>query len=185
MSRGRPPLLASAAGRGDVHHLNTPHNSVSDLTLSFGNRILFKDVNLKFTPGNCYGIIGANGSGKSSFLNILSGELEADKGDIVLGAGKRMSVLERNASHNREILFERLVRLGYTGKKSILKDYVADVRRKLLNQAVMRFETEPGLQKACPHRPGLTVSQPAEPPIRNESFYHILRKNATCATFGP
>jgi ATPase subunit of ABC transporter with duplicated ATPase domains len=70
--------------------------TVSDLTLSFGNRILFKDVNLKFTPGNCYGIIGANGSGKSSFLNILSGELEADKGDIVLGAGKRMSVLSQD-----------------------------------------------------------------------------------------
>ncbi|MGA2641150.1 MAG: ATP-binding cassette domain-containing protein, partial [Spirochaetia bacterium] len=54
--------------------------TVSDCTLSFGDRILFKDVNLKFTPGNCYGIIGANGSGKSSFLKILSGELEADKG---------------------------------------------------------------------------------------------------------
>lgn len=70
--------------------------TVSDLTLSFGNRILFKDVNLKFTPGNCYGIIGANGSGKSSFLKILSGELEPDKGDIVLGAGKRMSVLSQD-----------------------------------------------------------------------------------------
>ena len=70
--------------------------TVSNLTLSFANRILFKDVNLKFTPGNCYGIIGANGSGKSSFLKILSGELEADKGDIVLGAGKRMSVLSQD-----------------------------------------------------------------------------------------
>ncbi len=70
--------------------------TVSDLTLSFGNRILFKDVNLKFTPGNCYGVIGANGSGKSSFLKILSGELEADKGDIVLGSGKRMSVLNQD-----------------------------------------------------------------------------------------
>jgi ATPase subunit of ABC transporter with duplicated ATPase domains len=70
--------------------------TVSDCTLSFGDRILFKDVNLKFTPGNCYGIIGANGSGKSSFLKILSGELEADKGDIILGAGKRMSVLSQD-----------------------------------------------------------------------------------------
>jgi len=70
--------------------------TVSDLTLSFGKRILFKDVNLKFTPGNCYGIIGANGSGKSSFLKILSGELEADRGNIVLGVGKRMSVLSQD-----------------------------------------------------------------------------------------
>ena len=67
--------------------------TVSNLTLSFSNRILFKDVNLKFTPGNCYGLIGANGSGKSSLLKILSGELEQDKGDVTLGAGKRMSVL--------------------------------------------------------------------------------------------
>jgi ATPase subunit of ABC transporter with duplicated ATPase domains len=67
--------------------------TVSNLTLSFGTRPLFKDVSLKFTPGNCYGIIGANGSGKSSFLKLLSGDLEADKGDIALGAGKRMSVL--------------------------------------------------------------------------------------------
>jgi ATPase subunit of ABC transporter with duplicated ATPase domains len=67
--------------------------SVSNLTLSFSNRILFKDVTLKFTPGNCYGLIGANGSGKSSFLKILSGELEQDRGDVILGAGKRMSVL--------------------------------------------------------------------------------------------
>ena len=70
--------------------------TVSDLTLSFGTRILFKDVNLKFTPGNCYGIIGANGSGKSSFLRILSGELEQDKGEIAVSAGQRMSVLSQD-----------------------------------------------------------------------------------------
>ncbi|MFI5369808.1 MAG: ATP-binding cassette domain-containing protein, partial [Spirochaetia bacterium] len=70
--------------------------TVANLVLSFGNRFLFKDVNLKFTPGNCYGIIGANGSGKSSFLKILSGELEQDKGEISVGAGKRMSVLSQD-----------------------------------------------------------------------------------------
>ncbi|MGD0724280.1 MAG: ATP-binding cassette domain-containing protein [Spirochaetia bacterium] len=70
--------------------------TVSNLVLSFGSRFLFKDVNLKFTPGNCYGIIGANGSGKSSFLKILSGELEPDKGEISVGAGKRMSVLSQD-----------------------------------------------------------------------------------------
>jgi ATPase subunit of ABC transporter with duplicated ATPase domains len=70
--------------------------TVSDLTLSFSNKILFKDVSLKFTPGNCYGLIGANGSGKSSFLKILSGELEADKGSVILGGGKRLSVLSQD-----------------------------------------------------------------------------------------
>ena len=70
--------------------------TVNDLILSFGTRILFKDVNLKFTPGNCYGVIGANGSGKSSFLRILSGDLEADKGEIVVGPGQRMSVLSQD-----------------------------------------------------------------------------------------
>ncbi|WP_027389840.1 ABC-F family ATP-binding cassette domain-containing protein [Chrysiogenes arsenatis] len=70
--------------------------NVSNLTLSFGKRILFKDVNLKFTPGNCYGLIGANGAGKSTFLKILSGEIEPDKGDISLGSGQRIAVLRQD-----------------------------------------------------------------------------------------
>jgi ATPase subunit of ABC transporter with duplicated ATPase domains len=67
--------------------------SVSDVSLSFGKRILFKDVNIKFTPGNCYGLIGANGSGKSTFLKILSGEQDYDTGQINIPAGHRMAVL--------------------------------------------------------------------------------------------
>lgn len=70
--------------------------TVSDLTLSFSNRFLFKDVNLKFTPGNCYGVIGANGSGKTSLLSILCGRLEADKGDIIVSSGSRLSVLSQD-----------------------------------------------------------------------------------------
>ena len=68
--------------------------TVSDLKLSFGDRVLFKDVNLKFTPGNCYGIIGANGAGKSTFLKLLSRELEADSGQISYQIG-RASCRER------------------------------------------------------------------------------------------
>ncbi len=64
--------------------------------LAFGERTLFKDVNLKFTPGNCYGIIGANGAGKSTFLRILSGEIKQDKGEIAIGARKRMAVLQQD-----------------------------------------------------------------------------------------
>jgi len=70
--------------------------TVANLTLSFGNKVLFRDVSLKFTPGNCYGLIGANGSGKSSLLKVLSGELEADTGSVVIGAGKRLSVLSQD-----------------------------------------------------------------------------------------
>ncbi|HUX40898.1 MAG TPA: ATP-binding cassette domain-containing protein [Rectinemataceae bacterium] len=70
--------------------------TVTDLALGFGERSLFKDVNLKFTPGNCYGIIGANGAGKSTLLRILSGEIRQDKGDIIIPNGKRMAVLNQN-----------------------------------------------------------------------------------------
>ena len=70
--------------------------TVTDLMLSFGERTLFKDVNLKFTPGNCYGIIGANGAGKSTLLKILSGEIRQDKGDIIIPNGKRMAALNQD-----------------------------------------------------------------------------------------
>ena len=70
--------------------------TASNITLTFGERALFKEVNLKFTPGNCYGVIGANGAGKSTFLKILSGELEADKGDIIVTQGERIAVLEQD-----------------------------------------------------------------------------------------
>ena len=64
--------------------------------MQFGKRILFQDVNLKFTPGNCYGIIGANGAGKSTLMRILSGELTPTSGSVSQGAGERMSVLSQD-----------------------------------------------------------------------------------------
>ncbi|MBE2246139.1 MAG: ATP-binding cassette domain-containing protein [Candidatus Competibacteraceae bacterium] len=70
--------------------------SVNNLTLQFGKRVLFEEVNLNFTPGNCYGVIGANGAGKSTFLKILSGELEANKGGVIIQPGARMAVLKQN-----------------------------------------------------------------------------------------
>ncbi len=70
--------------------------SVSNLSVQFGKRILFDEVNTKFTIGNCYGIIGANGSGKSTFLKIISGEIEPTSGHVHLEPGKRMSVLSQN-----------------------------------------------------------------------------------------
>ena len=72
--------------------------TVNNLSVQFGKRILFDEVNIAFSPGNCYGIIGANGAGKSTFLKILSGKQEANSGSVFLEPGKRMSVLEQN--HN-------------------------------------------------------------------------------------
>ncbi len=70
--------------------------TVTDVSLNFSGQSLFKDVNLKFTPGNCYGIIGANGAGKSTFLKILSGELEPSTGDVAIDPNCRMSVLKQD-----------------------------------------------------------------------------------------
>ena len=70
--------------------------TVADLKIQFGKRVLFQDVNLKFTAGNCYGIIGANGAGKSTFLKAISGEIDSTSGQISLGSGERLSVLSQN-----------------------------------------------------------------------------------------
>jgi ATPase subunit of ABC transporter with duplicated ATPase domains len=70
--------------------------SASNVTLRYGKRALFEDVNIKFTPGNCYGLIGANGAGKSTFLKILSGEIEPNKGDVFVTPGERIAVLKQN-----------------------------------------------------------------------------------------
>ena len=72
--------------------------SVNDLSMQFGSSVLFSRVDLQFTPGNCYGIIGANGAGKSTFIKILSGELEPTGGSVTLDAKQRMSVLKQNQS---------------------------------------------------------------------------------------
>ncbi len=70
--------------------------NASNVTLTYGKRVIFQDVNIKFTPGNCYGLIGANGAGKSTFLKILSGEIEPDKGEISIGSRKRIAVLRQD-----------------------------------------------------------------------------------------
>jgi ATPase subunit of ABC transporter with duplicated ATPase domains len=70
--------------------------NVSNLSLRFGKRVLFDEVNIKFTEGNCYGLIGANGAGKSTFIKILSGELESTTGSVSMNTGERMSVLKQN-----------------------------------------------------------------------------------------
>ena len=87
--------------------------TVSDISLKFGDRPLFKDVNLKFTPGNCYGIIGANGAGKSTFLKVLSGELEHDSGQIIITPGERMAVLKQDHFAYDEFSVKDTVMMGH------------------------------------------------------------------------
>ena len=70
--------------------------TVNNVSMNFSGTTLFKDVNLKFVPGNCYGIIGANGAGKSTFLKILSGELDPTTGEVAIGKNMRMSVLKQD-----------------------------------------------------------------------------------------
>lgn len=93
-----------------------------DIRLQFGGRTLFDDVNLKFTPGNCYGIIGANGAGKSTFLKILSGEISPNAGRIEIGPGERMAVLKQNhfAFEEEEVL--RTVILGHSKLVEIMQE---------------------------------------------------------------
>ena len=86
---------------------------VNNVSLQYGSKKLFEDVNLKFTKGNCYGIIGANGAGKSTFLKVLSGEVEPNKGDVTLDKTERMSVLMQNQSAFDNVTVLRAVMLGH------------------------------------------------------------------------
>ena len=70
--------------------------SARNITLAYGKRVLFDEVNINFIKGNCYGVIGANGAGKSTFLKILSGEIEPNKGTVEITPGERMAVLKQN-----------------------------------------------------------------------------------------
>ncbi len=96
--------------------------SVQDLALGFGERSLFKDVNLKFTPGNCYGIIGANGAGKTTFLRILSGEIGHDRGEIHISKGSRMAVLKQDHFAYEEFRLLDSVVMGHEQLYAISKE---------------------------------------------------------------
>lgn len=94
----------------------------SNVSLAFGGRKLYKDVNLKFTKGNCYGIIGANGAGKSTFLKILTGEIEPNTGEVIITPGERMSVLEQNQNkYDNETVLDTVL-LGHKRLMEIQKE---------------------------------------------------------------
>jgi len=96
--------------------------SVSNLSLRYGKRTLFEDVNLKFTQGNCYGVIGANGAGKSTFLKILSGEVNQTSGNVAITPGERMAVLKQNHYEFDEFSVIETVMMGHTELYAIMKE---------------------------------------------------------------
>ena len=96
--------------------------SVKDLKLAYGKRVLFDEVNLNFTKGNCYGVIGANGAGKSTFLKILSGEIEANKGTVEMTPGERLAVLKQNQFEFDEQTGLNTVMMGHTKLWSVMKE---------------------------------------------------------------
>ena len=96
--------------------------TVNNLAIQFGKRVLFQDVNLKFTPGNCYGIIGANGAGKSTFLKAISGQIDPNHGTIALGPGERLSVLSQDHFAFDEFTVMDTVLMGHTVLWDIMKE---------------------------------------------------------------
>lgn len=96
--------------------------STSGLTLRFGGRVLFEDVNITFTPGNCYGLIGANGCGKSTFLKILSGEIESNEGNVFIDSKKRIAVLKQNHFEFDEFEVMETVIMGHKRLYDIMKE---------------------------------------------------------------
>ena len=115
--------------------------TVSNLAIQFGKRVLYKDVNMKFTPGNIYGVIGANGAGKSTLLKAISGELEATKGTVELGPGERLSVLSQDHFQYDQETVLNTVLMGHTVMWDIMKE-----REALYSKA--DFTDEDGIRVA-------------------------------------
>ncbi|MHC1693269.1 MAG: ABC-F family ATP-binding cassette domain-containing protein [Sphaerochaetaceae bacterium] len=96
--------------------------TASNISLSYGTQVLFKEVNIKFTPGNCYGVIGANGAGKSTFLNILSGEIEPDTGEILITPGERLAVLKQDHFAFNDYSVIETVIMGYDRLYKVMQE---------------------------------------------------------------
>ena len=115
--------------------------SATNITLAYGKRVLFKDVNIKFTPGNCYGLIGANGTGKSTFLKILSGDVEPDKGDIAIGHRERLAVLQQDQfAFDEETVFNTVI-MGHATLYKVMAEREA-------MYAKSEFSEEDGIRSA-------------------------------------
>src|ERR687883_482839 len=96
--------------------------SVKNVTLAYGKRVLFDEVNINFTKGNCYGVIGANGAGKSTFLKILSGDIEPNRGSVEITPGERMAVLKQNHFEFDEHSVLNTVMMGHKKLWEVMKE---------------------------------------------------------------
>ncbi len=153
--------------------------SVKDLKLAYGKRVLFEDVNLNFTKGNCYGVIGANGAGKSTFLKILSGEIEPNKGTVEITPGERMAVLRQNQFEFDEETVLNTVMMGHSKLWSVMKEREAIY-------ALADFTEEDGmrageLEGEFGEMGGYTADSDAATLLSelgvNESFHNALMKD--------
>ena len=104
--------------------------TVSEVNVSFGGQVLFKDVDLKFTNGNCYGVIGANGAGKSTFLKVLCGELEPTKGTVTRPPEMRMSVLRQDHYAFDEFTVQDTVIMGNKKLYDIMQERTRSTLRR-------------------------------------------------------
>ena len=114
---------------------------VNNVTLRFGKRTLFEDVNIKFTSGNCYGLIGANGSGKSTFLKVLTGEVDTTSGEVIVTKGERISVLKQDHYAFDEMKVLDVVIMGNTRLYEIMQE-----KEKMYSQT--EFSDEDGMRLA-------------------------------------
>ena len=151
---------------------------VNNVTLRFGKRTLFEDVNIKFTAGNCYGLIGANGAGKSTFLKLLSGDIETSHGEIVISKGERLAVLKQNHYEYDEYSVIDTVIMG----NSVLYDIMKE-KEKMYSQT--EFTDEDGiklgeLEAAFAELNGWEAESDASELLNNlgveEEFHYLLMK---------
>src|SRR5438093_1743994 len=108
--------------------------SVNNVTLAFGKRVLFDEVKINFTKGNCYGIIGANGAGKSTFLKIISGEIEPNKGTVTISPGERMAVLKQNQFEFDDVSVLDTVMMGHQRMWDVMKEKEAIYLKEDFNE---------------------------------------------------
>lgn len=108
--------------------------NVNNVTLAFGKRVLFDEVNINFTRGNCYGIIGANGAGKSTFLKIISGDIDPNKGSVDITPGERMAVLNQNQFAFDECTVLNTVLMGHKKMWQVMHDRDAIYAKKILQR---------------------------------------------------
>ena len=135
--------------------------TVNNLDVQFGKRILFQDVNMKFTPGNCYGIIGANGAGKSTFLRVISKQLDPTRGTVSLGPGERLSVLSQDHFAFDEYTVMDTVLMGHTTLWEVMSEKnaqqqnqnkKAEEKKKELEEFIRRFSANVAKSKQTTSR---------------------------------